>query len=236
MTIALSQSYRPMIILTIVMGLLTGCASVFQDIDDRMHQKRFKSDYAALENALSVYNGGDYVQALGLFKALSAANTNEKLARKAWMGEACCLLMLADTQSDYAAAINLWRDVHKSAPENDDTWDLVLLDPLIARMNPKTTTRVIEIHPPPTPIPTETRAPAAQTRSDQARDDQQEEDQQVQTEMAILKEKVADADQLQRQLDEAIAENRSLKEKIKALEAIDQNIQKKKTEIAAPSE
>ena len=33
-----------------------------------------------------------------------------------------------------------------------------------------------------------------------------------------------------------MAENETLKQKIKALEAIDHDIQKKKTEIAAPSE
>jgi hypothetical protein len=37
-------------------------------------------------------------------------------------------------------------------------------------------------------------------------------------------------------LDKVEAENRTLKDKIKALEAIDQNIRKKKTEIAAPGE
>jgi hypothetical protein len=231
MTTAWSQSYRPVIILIIVIGLFTGCASVFQDFEDRMHRKRFKSEYASLDDAMSAYKDGKYVEALGLFKTLSTAGTHEKLARKAWMGEICCLLILADTQSDYAAAIDLWRNVRKSAPQNDDAWNLALIDPLVVRMTPRTTTRVIEIYPPAAQVSKETKAPAGQ-----ARDDKQQDDLRLKTELAALRKKAADADQLQSELETVVAENRSLKEKIKALEAIDQNIRKKKTEIAAPSE
>jgi cell division protein FtsB len=98
-------------------------------------------------------------------------------------------------------------------------------------MTPKSTTRVIEIYPPAARTSDETAAPA-----DRLQEDLQSYGQQFQTELAALKEKAAQADRLQRQLDAAAAENRSLKEKIKALEAIDQNIQKKKTEMVAPSE
>ncbi|MGA6927563.1 MAG: hypothetical protein WBY88_17880, partial [Desulfosarcina sp.] len=58
----------------------------------------------------------------------------------------------------------------------------------------------------------------------------------LQTEIVDLKKKVGQAAELQQQLDKLEDENRALKEKIKALETIDQNIQKKKTEIATPSE
>ena len=231
MTTTWSQSYRLTILLIILIGLLTGCASVFRDFDDRMNRKRFKSDYASFEVALSVYADGDYGQAMDLFRTLSTARTHEKLARKAWLGEICCRLMMADTPSDYAAAVSHWHDFGKSAPENDDAWDMDLLDPLIVRLTPKSTTRVIEIHSPAAQISVETAAPA-----DRLQDDQPRNDKQVQPEFAALEKKAAQAARLQRQLDAVVAENRSLKEKIKALEAIDQNIQKKKTEMAAPSE
>ena len=51
-----------------------------------------------------------------------------------------------------------------------------------------------------------------------------------------MKQKAAQLPELQQRLNESEAENSILKEKIKALEAIDQNIQKKKTEISAPSD
>jgi len=228
MTTAWRQLYRLMIILTIVIGLFTGCASVFQDLDDRMNRMRFKPDYASFENALTVYKDADYKQAMELFRTLSTAKTDKKLARKAWLGEICCRLMLAVKQSDYTTAIGLWHDFGKSAPDNDDAWELALLDPVIVRMTPKRTTRVIEIYPPAARTSDETEAPAGQLQ-----DDQSQEDQPFQNDVAALKKRAA---QLQRQMDAVLAENRSLKQKIKALEAIDQSIQKKKTEMVAPSE
>ena len=226
-----SQTYRPLIILTIVVGLFTGCASVLQDLDEKMHRKRFKSDYETLENALAIYDEGDYESALTLFNSLSKASDNKKITRKAWLGEICCRLMLTNTQADYTAAIGMWHDFGKSTFENDDAWDMVLLDPLVVRMTPKSTTRVIYIQPPPEKISAESTTPA-----EQKDDDRKQHDRQLQAELAALKKKVENAAQLQHQMDEVVAENRSLKEKIKALEAIDQNIQKKKTEISAPSE
>ena len=231
MTGVWSQSYRLTIILIVVTGLLAGCASVLRDFDDRMNRKRFPSDYASFENALSAYRDGDYQQAMDQFRTISTARTDKKLARKAWLGEICCRLMLADTQADYTVAIGLWHDFGKSAPQNDDVWELTLLDPVIVRMTPKSTTRVIKIYPPAAKNPAETAAPA-----DRPPDDQRQSDQPSQADQAALKKKAAQAAELQRQLDAVAAENRSLKEKIKALEAIDQNIQKKKTEMVTPSE
>ena len=231
MTTEWIQPCRLMVVLMIVLGVLTGCASVFQNIDDKIHRKRFKSDYAALENALAVYDEGDFEKARARFKALSAASAGEKIARKAWLGEICCSLMLAKTQADYTATIGMWHEFGKSVPENEAVWDVALLDPLIVRMTPKNITRMIENHPPAAQISDETAAPP-----NRQQDGRQQADRQIQAELAILKKKVEDAEQLQRKMDAVVAENRSLKEKIRALEAIDQNIQKKKTEISAPSE
>ncbi|WP_319405552.1 hypothetical protein [uncultured Desulfosarcina sp.] len=241
MTPAGGQSYRLMIILLVVLGLFTGCGSVFQGLDDRMHRKRFKSDYESFENALSVYKNGDYEAAMGLFKTLSTARTDAELARKAWLGEICCRLMIADTQDDYTAAIGLWHDFGSSAADNDDACDITLLGPLISRRPPKSTTQVIYINPPATKVPDKTSMSTVgqrddRQRDDRQRDDRQRDDRQLRTEMADLKKKAEQAAQLQHRVDEVLAENRLLKEKIKALEAIDQNIQKKKTEISAPSE
>ena len=231
MTTAWSQSYRLTIILIIVIGLLAGCASIFRDLDEIINRKRFKSDYTSFEKALSFYKEGDFNQAMDRFRTLSTAGTDKKLARKAWLGEICCRLMLADTQSDYTAAIGLWHDFSESTPVDDNALELALLDPVIVRMTPKSTTRVIKIYPPAAQTPTETK-----THAERPQKDQQQDGQQIQTDRAALQKKAAQATQLQRQLDAVTDENRSLKEKIKALETIDQNIQKKKTEMVAPSE
>jgi hypothetical protein len=221
MKIPLRQPCRRMIILTIIVGMLIGCTSVFQNLDDRMHRNRFKLDYEAFEKALAVYKEGDCERAHAQFKTLSTVSASEKIARKARLGEICCGLMMAKTQAEYTDTIGMWHDFVRSAPEDDTVWDMALLDPLMVRMTPKHATQMIKIHMPAAEISAETVAPA---------------DRQLEAELEALKDKVAHAEQLQRKMDAVVAENRSLKEKIKALEAIDQNIQKKKTAISAPSE
>ena len=227
MKIAWTHPHRLAIILIIVIGMLTGCASVFQDLDDRMHRKRFKSDYEALEKALAVYEESGFEEAMTQFKALSAASASEIIARKAWLGEICCRLMLANTQADYTTAIGLWHDFGNSTRATDAAWNLALLDPLIVRLTPPpATTPIIEIRPPVAQPTAEIATPAVAKQDDRP----------LQAELASLRKKVEQTAQLQHRIDEVVAENNSLKEKIKALEAIDQNIQKKKTELVTPSE
>ena len=226
MTTAWRQPYHLMIVLIILVGLFTGCASGFKRFDDRMQRKQFKSDYESFENAFAVYDQGDFTEALARFKALSTASASDKISRKAWLGAICCYLLLAETQAEYTEAIGQWHAFSNSEPENEAGWELALFDPLIVRLIPEPPDRAIDIHPPATQGPTDLPAPAIPEQPDD----------QLAVEFAILKKKVKQMDELQRQMDQVMAENRSLKEKIKALETIDQNIQKKKTEIATPSE
>jgi hypothetical protein len=215
-----------MVILIILAGLFTGCASGFKRFDDRMHRKQFKSDVESFENAFAVYDQGDFAEALARFNALSTASASEKISRKAWLGAICCQLMLAETQADYTEAIGRWHAFSNSEPDDGVDWELALFDPLIVRLTPAPPERTINIHPPAVQKATDLPAPG----------DPKKHDDQLAAELATLKKKVKRVDQLQRQMDQVMAENRSLKEKIKALETIDQNIQKKKTEIATPSE
>jgi hypothetical protein len=215
-----------MIVLIVLAGLFTGCASGFKRFDDRMHQKQFKSDYESLENAFAVYDQGDFTEALARFRALSTASASDKISRKAWLGAICCYLLLAETQAEYTQAISQWHAFSSSAPENEAGWERALFDPLIVRMMPEPPDRAIGTHPPAPQGATGLPAPGIPEQLDD----------QLAAERAILKKKEKRMDELQRQMDRVMAENRSLKEKIKALETIDQNIQKKKTEIATPSE
>lgn len=221
-----------MIILMIITGILAGCASLFQDIDDMMSRKRFQSDYLAFETALSVYDAGDYKKALSQFKALKAISDSETITRRAWLGEICCRLMQAETQADYTIAIGMWHDFGDSAPDDNSIQDLDLLDPLILRlMTSPPPPQVLESH-----LPAKAAPEGTAKLADQQSEGRQQVNRQLQAELIELKQKAKRADQLQQQMDQIVAENRALKEKIKALEAIDQKIQKKKTKISAPSE
>lgn len=238
MTTVRNQPCRPavfmMIFMALLVGMMAGCASVIQDIDESLHRKRFKSDHADFEMALTQYNSGDFDKACPRFEALSTASASLKIARRARLGEISCRLILANTPAEYDAAIAMWYEFRATAPEHKAVWDLALLDPLIVRLMPESPkVKAIDRRPPAT-----TRTPSDQTAKPVNRQNNrlQKEHQQLQTEHEALKKEVQDMEALQRRMDAVAEENRSLKKKIKALEAIDQNIQKKKTEISAPGE
>lgn len=221
MTIAWNQAYRLAGILTIFIGVFMGCASVMQFFEDGASPERFTADEASLEHALTVYQYGDYKEAMGGFNALSNSDAGESQRRTAQLGEICCRLMLAETAAEYTIAGKMWEQFRSTATGFEAENNLVLFDPMIVRLSALGVMRRTE------PKPPSAKVPKKKTTTVNKK---------AQNEVLILKKKATQADQLQRHLDAVVAENQSLKEKIKALEAIDQNIQKKKTEISAPSE
>jgi hypothetical protein len=221
-----STSYRQFAILVILMAFISGCASVFQNLDDKMDRNRFKLDYELYYSARSVYRNGNYMKAKGMFTALSTAGGSRKLTQRARLGEIACRLMLADSQTDYSRALDMWHHFVDSVKDGDTVWDPVLLSPLIGHRPPEDTTIYIDAPPPAPPKPATSAVSANQKQAGR----------QIRGEISQLKKKAEHTSQLQRRLDKVEAENRTLKDKIKALEAIDQNIRKKKTEIAAPGE
>jgi hypothetical protein len=236
MTTVWRHACRRAAMLLICVGMLCGCASIFQNIDDKMNRKRFQADYESLANALEWFDQGDFEKALVRFDALNETTESKKIARRAWFGEICCRLILAKTQAEYTSAIGMWREFGSTAVDGDLAWGVSLLDPLIVRLTPPH--QVPEASTPPgEPATTKQEAvrinPAPAERQPQ---DSPPIDRQLQDELVALKKKAERVDQLQNRLDEIVAENQSLKKKIKALETIDQTIQKKKTEISAPSE
>jgi TolA-binding protein len=168
-----------------------------------------------LDDALSVYQRGDYQRAATLFNAIATATADSNQRLRAQLGEICCRLMLADSPEDAATVRGLWEKL--KIDDTGDTWraEQVLFDPLIARWS-------LSVVKPSPPVSTVSTPPARQKK--------------METELTALKKKAEQVSQIQRRLDAVMAENQTLKQKIKALEAIDQNIQKKKTEISAPSE
>lgn len=233
MTIPRRPIYHLLSVLAIAaLMMTTGCASFFQTLDESMQRNRFPSDYESLDRALKVYAEGDFATALVRFKSLAATSGSLKIRRKARLGEVCCHLMLAENAETYAAAVDMWHEFAASRERQDGIWDPVLIGPLIVHGSPgrcakeeaAITTKQTDF------------APPAKTRSNQPASSEPPAKSAGSAELSDLKKRAQAAENLQRRLDEVICENQSLKEKIKALETIDQNIQKKKTEIAKPGE
>ena len=227
---------RRMVTLTICVGMLCGCASIFQTVDDKIDRKRFKADYETLATALEYFGQGDFEDALSGFEALNEISGSTTVARRAWFGEICCRLMLAETQAEYTTAIGMWHEFGDTAADEDIAWGVTLLDPLILRLTPPLKTP--KVSPPPDETVSAEQESVSTSRETANRQPHKSPpiDRQLQDELTTLKKKAEQVDQLQQRLDKIVAENQSLKKKIKALEAIDQTIQKKKTEILAPGE
>jgi len=197
-------------IMLMMISFMAGCTLFNKPLGDNPLPPPSPSDNGPFAYALSMYQRGDYTQAAKLFNALSRPNTGDDQYLKAQLGEICCRLMLSASTEDLSTAKKMWKDLKNARA--GDIWrvEQILFDPLMDRL-------LVSVAKPTAMTP---EPPKKQNK----------------TELTVLKKKTAQITQLQRQLDAVMAENQILKQKIKALEAIDQNIQKKKTEISAPSE
>ena len=208
-------------ILPIVIGLLMGCSSLMGSLEDNPPPEPITTDRGSLETAFAVYQRGDYTQAAALFNALATADGGGDQHHTAQLGEICCRLMLADSKAALNTAMVMWKNFKYSVAS--DAWreEVALFDPLLGRLSVSADGQKSDSQ--------LTSAPATSATADAPQ-------KQLETELTTMKKKAAQTTQIQRQLDAVMAENRTLKQKIKALEAIDQNIQKKKTQISAPTE
>jgi hypothetical protein len=231
MTADWNHPFYRAIVLMLVIGVFCGCASVFQDLDDQINRSRFKTDHQALEAALAFFEQGDYHRSLDRFKTLAVTSKSGRIVRRAKLGEICCRLVLADTHAEFTTAVALWHEFTDTVKSETPTWDLVLFDPVIGRLATSPPAQIIVHLPPAAHSPDDKKTTQAQPPEIKPSGDPQ-----AKAAFDKLKAKAKRAEQLQQQLEAITAENRSLKKKIKALETIDQNIQKKKTEISAPGE
>ncbi len=205
-----------MAILIISISLMAGCTLWKQDPNVKPETvSPSPAVDGPFEYALSVYQRGDYAQAERLFNAISSAEPATDQCPRAQFGAICCRLMLAESPEDRSSAMVSWKALKDATPVNGWRVEQILFEPLILRLS-------VVKNQPTQPAPQASESALAQKK--------------MEKELTALKKKAGQLPQLKRQLDEALTENNNLKQKIKALEAIDQSIQKKKTEISAPSD
>ncbi len=209
--------------LAIFTAHFSGCMHVFHKSDAPLPPAASSEAQIAFEEALADYGSGDFEGALARFRVLSSTGASDTIARKAKLGEIYCHMILAKTQADYQVAVDMWRELDRTTKSEEASWAITLTDPLVDRMEPRGAENKMGAVPSPT-----TTLPEVGKQTDT--------EQRSKAKIAELTKKANKADQLQRQLHQMIGENKSLKEKIKALEAIDQNIQRKKSEIATTDE
>jgi TolA-binding protein len=170
--------------------------------------------------AIEKYRSGDYDAAALAFEGIRKRSQNKTMARKALFGLACARLMMANTPETYHGALALWETWLAAAPHNWEKENPILFEPLI-----KEKLLVSNI-----PL---TRRGAKRVSSKEmvpkwllfTTNEELEN-----TKQKLIREE-GKLQQSQKRISDLEKEISKLKKQIKALETIDQKIQKKKNAI-----
>lgn len=195
---------RILIVVSFSTGMMQGCGML---TPPPVEEQPYDADMAVFSRGLAAYERGNIDSARIDFYALAEAGGQHSLFRDARLGMLCCDLLLADTPDAYDRAITKWRRFMRGIQKRGEPLNPRLMVPLVVRMVP------IGL------LPSDGISFSVE-KKDMVRN--------LSAEVKDLKKKAGEVEPLQRQLREIRFENQNLKEKIKALEDIDQDIQKKK--------
>jgi len=214
-------SFEKFIVLCIFVGMIANCGYGRQMFsgnhnleDDRL---ALKQGYAALEK-------GDPEAAQAIFEELKNNSSIMTIKRRAHYGLAVAQFLASQDETQHQAAIATWHQWRDSYPVDENCEDPRVLEPLV--------------------ICPDTSAPKLWPMGEAAckgkvpgylHDELRGDFQRLQQHVLQLEKTISQLKTEKQQLKDAKnKEIQLLKEKIKALEAIDQNIEKKKNEISSP--
>jgi hypothetical protein len=196
--------------------LAGGCSPTNRIIDDLRHTIRFETDHKTLDKGFDALDKGHYAQAEMFFADLKDTTGSQIVQRKARYGYAVTRLIRARTPGQSAAAIALW-DAWRQTYSPDPEWeDPRVLEPLfLCRQKGQD------------------RAVCQGTVPESEYKVSERQNKRLKLEVDTLKERLEALRTSKAELLEAKnREIKNLKEKIRALEAIDQKIQEKKKEVS----
>lgn len=174
----------------------------------------------AYRAAVVKFREGDYDASAKQFSEIRDTTSDQRLARMALFGLALSQLVVAETPEAYEQALQLWQNWVNIAPDIEDSENAALLDPIIRDKmllaNIPATSDNLEIQ---TPEATVSNLLFVRTKQEMDRLREQ-----LETSEANLKKGQAKIQSLKKEIGR-------LKRQIKAMEAIDQKIQKKKNAI-----
>jgi hypothetical protein len=208
------------LLIVIVAGALMtgGCTPTNRIIDDLRHTIRFETDHETLDKGFDALDKRHYAQAEAIFANLKDSTGSNVVQRKARYGYAVARLIRARTAGQKVAAMALW-DAWRQTYTPDTEWeDPRVLEPLFLCRQKSGKRAVCR-----GTVPEDEYKASKQKNS------------RLQLEADALRQRLKDLEASRAELLEAKnLEIRNLKDKIRALEAIDQKIQKKKKEVSAP--
>lgn len=220
--------FAKFVIVCFITLLSSACAQSPAFFDDIRHTIRFETDFEALEKGFDASRKGDHAKAIEIFEELSSTSGSEEVRQKALYGLAVTRLVVAQNATQYKAAVGLW---HKWSESKGIGMASGCEDPRL--MEPFFLCRY------PVDFDSMGFESGAHVCSDTV---PKKELVAQQAKVKVLESQTANyrnkIESLRLELETLRkTKNReilALKNKIKALEAIDQNIQKKKTKVSAP--
>lgn len=206
--------------MVIVASALTigGCTPTNRIIDDLRHTIRFETDHETLDKGFDALGKQHYAQAEAIFADLKDSTGSTVVQRKARYGYAVARLIRARTPGQKVAAMALWDAWRQTYTPNTEWEDPRVLEPLFLCRQKSGKRAVCR-----GTVPEHQYKVSAQKNS------------RLQLEAETLRQRLKDLEDSKAALLEAKnQEIKNLKDKIRALEAIDQKIQEKKKEVSTP--
>jgi hypothetical protein len=212
-------SFKLIIVILLLAGM-GGCRFPWLDQSVEVASQPSPEIRAEYDKALESYQNGDYSAAAKQFEALRERSSGGSLARIALYAQACAQLMAAETPQGYQVALTLWRTWLSSAPTSMVHESPVLMAPLVEEKMLFSNLR-----------PSEDDAATLKQEHEMTQwvliKTRQEMDH-LKKQLAVSEKNVKQRDLKLKKLEKQIAK---LKEQMRALESIDQKIQKKKSSI-----
>jgi hypothetical protein len=218
-------------VLALALTTIAGCAATQKAFESLQLKLRYGEDTASLQKGFSACEKGKFTEAVGILQNLYDNSGSLTVRRQALYGLAVCRLTEAQTPEAFHNAHLLWQGWRQSRVVRSECEDPVYLEPFLMCKFPSESQAVGKSLI--TDACTE-KVPRYQYEESEKRS------RQLEINIKTLEEKnqalTAENEDLVRIQNDKDALIKVLKEKIKALEDIDQKIQQKKqkTEISAP--
>jgi hypothetical protein len=206
----------------VILGVLTstGCQGTWLFKPAQVSSQPSSEVMKQYRQGVALYEQKQYVDAAERFDAIRQQTTDKHFALMALYGQACSRLMAANTPQEYSDALALWDRWIMHVPDTCDCEDAALLDPLIKN-------KMIFSNIPLTPEnPAEVQSGASvpQWLLFKSKEEQDRLKGELEAAQQTLERRHKRIQSLEKDIEE-------LKGQIKALETIDQKIQKKKNAI-----
>jgi outer membrane murein-binding lipoprotein Lpp len=218
--------YRLLAALILALWVFGGCAKTTRVLDDFATKIRLEADSKTLEKGFEAIRKAQYAAAQDLLQNVSVSSGSYLVRRRAAYGLAVSRLLAANSSEQFQQALVIWQKWRQSEFREAAWEDPALLEPfLMCRF-------------PPNSVETVSAANSEVCRGAVAKSLYEEALKKAASDEKNLESLKKKYDALNAEKEVLIqardSEIQILKDKIKALEAIDQKIQQKKTEISSP--